>query len=456
MPSAKRNDVYYRFRDTQGMHISLSGIKYANRAEVEKVIEVLNGNPHIRSLSLQNVNMHPQWLALVLQAAATCPNLEEMDLAGNPLHAPAMNALIQGLPHWPALHTLNADNCGINSKSIAPLARALGEYTQGLRNLELKENAIASAGIEPIAALLPRLPHLRRLQLSNNTLESKALSTLSDAIGQHGKLAECELHYNHFSEAAMDAFTAARQIEHNRILVHTPFVHPSIDAFCKHNRLRAASLIAELHGVDASAPDFSAIPGHVLASIDARLPAIEVLISPQELFAPLVDHLRSLPQIDASHATREALLTADEKGDTPLGNPATWRHIEPVLQSLRAAGTPLTHADLLQPDRHGQPYLRTALAGTPETVLPALNQAGIRVPVDTLLNTKGEPTLLLQQLIDDGAAPLLFTRDNLKGESPMTVRQLHAALPEDQQQQIRNLNALIATLRSGTEKGQGR
>lgn len=450
MSAASAPKYFYRFNDPQQTSISLSGIKYANKEDVLKVIEVLKNNPHIRSIDLKDVNMHATWLAMVLDAAATCPKLRSLDLTKNPLQHPALGSLLNALPHWPQLQTLSLAGCTLNGKSIGRLAPALSAHCPALASLDLDDNAITAAGASTIAKMAAGKPLLRQLHLANNSLGDACLPAIA-ALLQQPQLTKCDLMYNHFSAEGMDRFT--NDICRNRTLVSSPLLHPQLDTICEKNRQATITLITKLKDLDTDKPQWERLPAHILSAMYARLPAIEMLIAPPELHDKLTAHIDSLPKIDAVTATSDGLLAADARGYRPLDNPALWKQL-PTL--LAAKGSPLSTETLLKQDRHGETYMRAAIASNPVTALPQLNAAGIRIPLSALMNSDRSFSGLMEQFIADENVAQLFTFANLKGEAASTVKDFYRALPPEQKAQVTNLHSLMAELSPSPQKGQTR
>lgn len=445
-------NVLFRFRDTEQTSISLSGIKYASKDEVDEVIHILQDNPRIRSIDLSNVNMAPHWLADVLEAAASCGNLVELTLSGNPMPDKVAHRLVAALPRWPALRELACDNCGLGEYETGLLCKAL--EGSPLQTLSLRGNRPGKS-IGAIDTLLDKTPALREVMLSDCALDNAAFLTIGRAICRHDRLGDAEMYYNSEGEEARQALAGMLAGNHVRNLVSAPANMPELSEYCGQRHAEAQTLLAAIENLHTQDAGFAALGSAALAAAQARMPAIGHLGKKSAALPAFCDFIGALPQVDKVALRKEDLFEQDGNGLTPLHNRQTWEAMESILPALGVQGDALTATDLLRPAHDGQPLLLAGLAGKPEKLLPVLNEYDICVPVDALLD-KRQPTFLLERMIADGTAPMLMTADNLHAESPQAVRALYHALPPEQQEQVPNLHSLIAGLDSTRQAGLGR
>jgi hypothetical protein len=88
-------------------------------------------------------------------------------------------------------------------------------------------------------------------------------------------------------------------------------------------------------------------------------------------------------------------------------------------------------------------------------VILTLNNWQLRIGSAMLRDEQGKATPLLQQLIADDAAPMLFTAANWRGESPEAMREVYHLLPEEQQAAVTNYYALGMELARGQHQSHG-
>lgn len=445
--------VHYRYSDEDETAISLSGIRYADKIAVDGAIEALQDNPKIRSLDLHDVNMSSAWLAQVITAAGNCPNLEQIDLCGNPLPGEPMKALAEALPQWNHLQLLSVEKCALDVDDGKILCEGL-QAKPKFATLNLNDNTLLHNDIVPhVTALMDASPRLREVFMSNIGLTDNALPPLANAISRHGGIVDCELLYCNLSDEAKETFAHTLISQRNINLIEKPIDCELLNDYCKNNNDIVRGLITELKDVDVESPDLTHIPSHVLAAMYERLPAMDVRTAPPALVDAVREHIASLPSVHPETVTHAQLLAADSRNYTPLDHPQTWQQIEAILPALAQQGTPLTQEDMLQPNRQGDSFIQAGLAVQPEQVLPVLNAAGIRISMGSLLDEGGALTPLFAQMIKQDTASLLFTKDNTQDSKLEDLRSAYEALPEAQQGQIRNYHRLQASLRQQNQTG---
>lgn len=148
-------------------------------------------------------------------------------------------------------------------------------------------------------------------------------------------------------------------------------------------------------------------------------------------------------------------MAEDEHQRSALSNPLTWQNLPQVLGKLETSGEQLTLDILMQKNRDGMPHLAAALATAPDTVIRALNNHGVQITADTLLNGR-EPNFTMQAIIDRGMGSDLISVANWQGQPRNDFTAVYRALPEQQQAYASNYHAVLASLDTPAQKGLAR
>lgn len=416
-----------------GKRLSLGELKYTNKEDADAILQTIRENPQLEAISLDNLSMATQWMEPIVEAAAACPHLRDVSLSGNPLSAKAAKHLTQALGQWPQLETLRLERTGLTPKSAAPLITALRGNSQ-LRSLSLSNNKLQDTGGE-VADLMGALPRLRQLYLEDCQLTDTAIRRIGDALATTGRdIVTCSLHYNTAGIAASDYFAERIIGSQHRNLLSTPLDEDRLREYCGKQLEMVRDLITHLPEGDAPPQAaFDSIPAVALARMDSRLPALEAKTHPQELVPELTRYMDSLPNDIMD------LRAADSRGYTPLDNPRTWLRIaewQPVPSKQ----------ELLAQSRNCESLLIIGLARDAETVITGLNNHGIGLTADVLCDRQGKPSPVLQQLLEDGTAPLLFTAANWRGQPPQEMQRVYDLLPDAQRDAVSNYHTLRTRL----------
>lgn len=421
---------------SDGTHLSISSARYVNKEDADIILQTIRTAPKLEVISLDNLNLAAPWMEPIVEAIAACSHIRRLSLSGNPLSPACIRHLTAALHQWPQLEALGLERTQLTGKAVKPLCAAL-TGKQCLRQLNLSNNALKHAGAD-VADLIGSLPALRHLELEDCQLTPAAVERFADRLATAGgDIVTCSLHYNHVPPETAEHFTRRIIGARHRNLIAPPLDDDMLRAYCGDQLEKIRSLISHLpdEGKEMDAT-FRGIPTPLLAEMDTRLPALEAKTYPQELVPSLTAFLDSLPR-DSS--CLDTLTAADGHGYTPLDSPRTWLDIG-SWQDMPPLET------LLRPGRDCESLLIIGLARDAETVIAGLNTRGIRITESALRNKDGSPSPVMQRLLDDGTAPLLFTADNWRGETPQAMQRIHAMLPEEQRAQVTNYYTLHARL----------
>lgn len=328
----------------------------------------------------------------------------------------------------------------ISETGLRSILQAIGPEVVALN---VSENRFGKAGAEVLAECLPKLPHLRHLHVNNCHLDDACAPILANALQQNDTLVSFGIGDNAISKDG--EATLAEGIRHsgNKNLLYYNGKNADIKAIGAGNHTLADFFMRRILGGD--------LPDMHLGELDEclrRRHAITHLTanmqSAEKEFNAFFSQLPDIPPGDS--LTPDALTAQNGQDFAPLDNPLVWRQIDRLCTRLEQNGAPLTLETLLKPNRHGKSFLEDALSLNDPGILSTLNQNGIHLQKDRLLDGEGQPSPLFAAAISHGNAHLLFTQSNWQGASVQDMKETFKALPESHQKQVPNWHALCATI----------
>lgn len=165
--------------------------------------------------------------------------------------------------------------------------------------------------------------------------------------------------------------------------------------------------------------------------------------------------LDALPALNDAQNTDALFTPAEEgaaKGFAPLDNPRLWEGKS--IEDFKAI--PLTKEILEQRTPKGSSLLESAFAAFPaEELLTHLGAKHVKLQRKELLTAEGAPSPLLNQLLDDGVASRLFTKENWAGSNVNNLNAVYAQLPDEVKAQT-PYQSIRAYLGSQAVSGRGR
>lgn len=437
------SDVKRQILSSDGKRLSVSNTRYTNKIDVEAILLAIEESPELESISLENLNIAPSWMQDILHAAAKCPNMRDIRLGGNPLNGKTADILANSLRQWPQLECCDLSSAVIDRRAADTILPALADKP-ALHSINIAGNPIRKTGVEHVAALLANAPNLQHIDMEECGLDDGAFRIIGQALATHGKnVVSCDLFRNYPSTGTVEAFADTIINARLRNLVDTPLDDERLNAFCKKNLQKVKHLIFALPDDVLDNPQgVHALSTTARMEMAARIPAMTAKSLPTDIIQPVRDMLAALPELE------DDLFAQNAQGNTPLDNPQTWKNMDSWPQRP-------TMQELLQPCRSGESYLAAGLAGDPKQVILTLNNWQLQIGSAMLRDEQGKATPLLQQLIADDAAPMLFTAANWRGESPEAMREVYHLLPEEQQAAVTNYYALGMELARGQHQSHG-
>lgn len=377
------------------------------------------------------------------------------------------------LPQNKDLSELNLHKNFIGAEGVLALAEAAKELP-ALRDVNLARNVIAGReGGEAVAALLKNTPQLAELNISSNQLKDEGCAVVGGALKTATQLQKVFVADVNNTDTGLTDLVAGLQnhphirsvniMQDTNISVKIPqkvgiiervigsesknltqFTprNDAMDAFCDRNKARAREAASHLEG-NLNTLDYTALAAIATrwTIISDMMPYFKPSLDTAKKPLPLLrrefpEFVNSLPRIPQD-GTVEALFTANEKGYAPLDNPLIWRKPQVVMDWLESKGQTLTPEFMQRSTPRGVTFEEAAIKAAPlSKLIPALNKAGVQLQENRLLQANGQPTALLNGIIERGDGAQLFTHSNLRGTNAQSMRRMASALPAEQRNRI--------------------
>lgn len=186
-------------------------------------------------------------------------------------------------------------------------------------------------------------------------------------------------------------------------------------------------------------------------------------LNPRPQFFPgLIKRFEILPRFNLRQLPeRGELGNKNQHGKSLFDHPAFWERLEQVNDVLQSRGEqPLGKKDVLQRSKNGLPQLIYTLRTREHTdsapilsgIVKALSKQGEQFELSELLQEDGTGTPILDEIVNTGATPALFTPEQWHGHDSREVQKLYHALPDPAQREVKNFHALVAELRAANRQ----
>lgn len=423
-----------------------------------------------RELSEDEIHL----FADVLQISGAVNRLTEVNFGEQQLGDKGLEILLPTLLSAPKLHSISLFNTGITDAS-APLIAELIRNKPGLRKLWINANQLTDSGLATISAALHGHPSIEQINISLTEVSPQGAMSLARALAHSPNLSRFQAFGDEGSEleklaaAEPDLLPTLQRGHPNLFSIHVADL-PEDDA-TRMNYSMANFLVRELvdkKKIENLSPDevaqiaerFSAAREIMrISSFDGWKKGYRRAAQSERDWHALLETLPAIPEGEA--LSIESLTTPDEKGFTPLTNPANWPKFPAIIQALMEQNPAPSFTDLMQPMGNspllsGGPLLTyMLLEGPTAEIINALNKTGIRLQQNELLNADGTPNALFAPLITNGSAHTLFTKENWRGASGRDVSKALRALPPDMRESMPNRHTLFANMQRSAVRAIG-
>uniref|UniRef100_A0AAR2KM00 CARMIL C-terminal domain-containing protein n=1 Tax=Pygocentrus nattereri TaxID=42514 RepID=A0AAR2KM00_PYGNA len=190
-------DTIYLTQDTR--ELNLQDFIHLENRDLMAIVAVLEYNQWFTKLSLKDYKLPTDLCDQILRVVARSSRLEELVLENTGLKADFAQKLANALSQNPhsALHALNLANNSLEDKGLSSLSSPLGKLPSGLKHLNLSKNSLSTKGVNILAQALCANSSvsntLTHLDLSGNTLRGDDLPNLWNFLGQPNSLQTLDL-----------------------------------------------------------------------------------------------------------------------------------------------------------------------------------------------------------------------------------------------------------------------
>jgi len=420
--------------------------------------ESLQGHKHLKQLSFGHENLHSDNGELFGKVLQAVPNLESLSLSGCSLGNKPCEVLADHLP-----------NSKINSLSLS----AMGVWPEGMEKLiegVEKSAQVVSFGISkyapeqaerklPLLTRAASIPHLRRIEIWENGLESSEVHKVTQAIAKNTSLdavflAEKKIPNDQMGQAAQKMLGANPSIKLASVkgkkntsmsektrtgLQETVRAIPDFTSlYIGETRITAADsfmrddISNRITYHDNATAAFKGLSFNELKLLTLHPKSVFHLshnfvgpmLRAEKAFPQFIERLPGIPD------SPEGWQKPNRLGFAPVDNPLLWDTPEKAKANL--AAMPLNAEMLLKPSPKGMSLADAAmdtLSG--EEFVRTINAQGIQLGAKELLDEKGNLSAFSNKLAYK--TPYMraaFIAENWLGKKPSEMRRVFSAMPD--------------------------
>ncbi|XP_035684547.1 nucleotide-binding oligomerization domain-containing protein 2-like isoform X2 [Branchiostoma floridae] len=174
-----------------------------------KLIPLLQNVPHVQTLNLRKTGLTPESLQSLGGILPKLVKLERLDLSGNEnigdtdMRVPSEEFKIN-------LTFLNLRKSGLGDLFVKSLAAVLHNLHR-LVDIDLSDNKIGLAGLEPFSVIQHPVASLKKVSLYDNKIGDVCMRSLASVLHHLSCLEDLNLSYNNIGSEGMEPFAAIEQ-----------------------------------------------------------------------------------------------------------------------------------------------------------------------------------------------------------------------------------------------------
>ena len=440
---------------------SLSTLSFSPGIMTEKIarayVAMLKTNPQLISLTIKECEMDATTFGIIAEGLKSLPNLKTLNLQDNRLGPDGATQVAELIGHLPSLTTLNLSENRLEDLGAANLAAAIGENTT-LTSINLEYNRIGDEGARSLAPAVAKNQSLRSFNVAKSLMSATGRMTMIEALNGNRNLTSLTIAKRTISDPEKIAIEKAVLNSGQKNLYS---LSPSIPNLKLSDRKKiGAAAIKRFDTEDTTAltlKDFVAVEERwhlivgnvqdwdIWGQQDSKVAPVKKRL---DLFARYEDLKSKLPLLGDNFTLGE-LFKANETGFAPIDNPATWQNPDKIFSALAKADPAIDNGFLNVRSPRGMSFLDCAISALPtEIAVNKLNGLGFHLRSKELLNEAGEPSDMLNLIIERGEVRTLFTSDNWDAAHPGELKMVLNALPPEAQEQVPNRHSLLGALNS--------
>lgn len=401
------------------------------------------------SSSLDNTSI---WRKIEQVRSNSCTEMHFIGYASGAMTEEHVRGLADALKHNTRLKTLRLKGQNLSAESVAILSQAVAEHPC-LENFKLTACGIEDDGLRAAITSL-RHSSLHNIGFSGNNFTNAIMPYMPELL-RNPNLTKLSL-WDAFAEpvAYRDGYEllgrVARHVGHRNLVEIMPRdADAATEEYLKRNTQQARQLGMRLKSIAWDAWSVAET-----AELYARLPAVvEILQSGSvKTIEKLEERLDTLPLHD--FATQKTV-RADAAGFTRWDNPLTWRHYAQA-ERTGVEGISISKAEWMQLNHDGEPAMATGIrCGYLPQIIQGLLHQGEVITAQDLLTENREPSPLYQAIIEARAHRHVFVQANWESQSVSALRAAYEVLPEEAQEDLSHYTGLqIAVRQAAIRRGR--
>ena len=367
------------------------------------------------------------------KALVKAPNIRTLDLVRTPLGDEGMKILAQYLPDT-KVRVLRVNECEIGQDGITALAGVVAESTQMLA-IETLENPGTNLIGEGFAATLEAL------------IKNRSVSVWKFRNYPNGNPTRINAEVEEGYEELEKRF--AEEGSPNLIEFLAPSLVGIANRQADKNKRVADTYLSQISSGNFSA---EALPLPLRKAVFERGPIMVTRAKfpvGSNQIGGYIAFQKIMPVLAEGEAvTHETAFAAHaEHGLTPLDNPETWVNHPDLFSKLMAqAEDPIAqlHDTVTASGKDLQDYALTMIGAA--EVIRQLNELGIMLHADLLLDAEGNPNELLRAALKQDAMAGIFQEENWMEGTQADLNALIRGLPDYAKDKIPNLHGLRAQI----------
>lgn len=415
----------------------------ANRAA--QLADALRANPRLQSFRL-STDITTDAVPVLAAALRDCPKLEAFHLQRQSLPQESLRELADAAFASPALTTFQMREVGLDSMTATHICKRAARH-DALHSICLSKNDL-SGNTSDISAMLGSKQNWQRIRFMECALDEPAITHIAQSLGEQPHLCRFHLHQNIADGPDYPAIGQALLATGSVNLLSA--FPTSVEAIRMADKNKADSIQAR-EDVQAARHAEYALPVKEIAFMAKRLPSIGLIARNGDERYICEDYLAEIPEWDGT--TKGLCESGNHLGQCAAEHPSTWQNPERVFASAEA---PLAEWLQRKTASGEETLLQCGLAHNPKGTISSLNARDIRLQRAELLDSKGQPSTLLTDLVETGEHIALFTFENWKDAKPSDLRAVLGALTAEQREAIPGRHQLVAQLGTEQAKSAGR
>lgn len=413
--------------------------------EAEEIIHALKHAPKVTHIKARW--MKPEYIPALTEALQKLPELIQLDLSNSKFQPEDIRVLLPALKNMPRLESLMLDNINIGDEIMEELSEVIRESLPVLNVAKLKKFGIKNKGAAALFDSLRDKPNLQILDFSNNPFNDDCLGSFSAMLKGKRQLMGLYINNTALSTEAQQNLGQAIIQTGSSNLTHLWMDEkpPSAQSFCDHNKAEMHNIAERIGGLTAENPLApQEIWQYEARKIAAQHQRREIDHGKYDRFIDSLPHPPNPVKLDY-------LFAGNVKGYTALDNPRTWQENPDLLDRLAENGE-LTIEALNRRSPLGVSLLESAIgfANNAADVFRTVNRQGITLDASVFIN-KGEPTLLMETLVNRWECGALMQKGIWEGQNPSSLQAVIKSIPQEQLAMIPNRHAFMASLRAGKQ-----